>query len=170
MARCIQPCLSPEMKARVSHGGSLGLGKRKERRPIAVKRPMHVTMHTSYRLTPYRRFMTQVLKEESRRSGVRIYEQSLNSNHLHLATLSASRRGFQRFLSVLSSRIAQHVTRSRRGEPQEKKFWDHIPFTRIVEWGIAFKRLLTYVIQNQQEALGLIAYTPRKKGKKKDSS
>jgi REP element-mobilizing transposase RayT len=163
MARCVQLNLSSEMKARLVHGGRVGLGKRKERRPIAIKRPMHVTLHTSYRLASHRRFLIQLLKEESKRSKVRIYEQSLNSNHLHLATLSATRQGFKRFLSVISGRIAQRVTGSRKGQPLEKKFWDHIPFSRIVEWGVALRQLIAYIRQNQSEAFGIIPYTPRKK-------
>jgi hypothetical protein len=167
MARCVQLSLSPELRPRLVHGGRDSLGKRKERRPIAVKRPLHLTMHTLYLLSPHRRYLVQVIKEEARRSHVRVYEQSLNSSHLHFAILAATREGYKRFVSVLAGRIAQHVTKSRKGIPLEVKFWDAPPFTRIVEWGIALRQLLAYIRQNQQEALGNISYTPRKQDKKK---
>ncbi len=71
-------------------------------------------------------------------------------------------------MCVITGRIAQHVTKSRKGQALKEKFWDSIPFTRIVEWGIALRKLVNYIRQNQNEALGLIPYTPRPK--MKDSS
>jgi REP element-mobilizing transposase RayT len=149
MARCVQLSLSPELRPRLAHGGSDSVGKRKERRPIATKRPLHLTMHTLYLLSPHRRYLVQLIKEEARRSHVRVYEQSLNSNHCHFAIFAATREGYKRFVSVLAGRIAQHETKSRKGKPLEVKFWDASPFTRIVEWLIALKQLLAYIRQNQ---------------------
>jgi putative transposase len=129
-------------------------------------------MYTPYLLSPHRRYLVQLIKEEARRSHVRVDEQSLNSNHCHFAILAATCEGYKRFVSVLAGRIAQHMTKSRKGKTLEVKFWGSSPFARIVEWGIALKQLLAYIRQNQKEALGLIPYRPRRKDKKKiiDSS
>ena len=55
-------------------GGSLNLGKRKERRPIAVKRPMHVTLCTPYSLSRHRKAIIELLRKEAQLSHVTIYE------------------------------------------------------------------------------------------------
>ncbi len=168
--RVIQPSLFPQMRKSSLHGGDLSLGKRKVRRPIAVKAPMHLTLNSSvaggprsFVLPKYRNFIISILKEQSKKCGVNIYEQSINSNHLHLAVLAKSRRGLQKFFCAISGRIAQLVTGSKRGKPLLEKFWDHIPFSRIVSWGLDLKRVLAYVQRNQKEADGEAEYSPRRK-------
>ena len=37
-----QLTLSKEFRTRLEHGGSLAFGRRKTRRPVVTKRPMHV--------------------------------------------------------------------------------------------------------------------------------
>jgi hypothetical protein len=78
---------------------------------------MHLVMCTSYLLTPHRRYLFPLIKEEARRSHVKVDDQSLNSNHCHFGILAATREGYKPFVSVLSGRIAQHVTKSRKGNP-----------------------------------------------------
>ena len=163
-----QGVLFSDEKMTLIHGGESRAGKRKVRRPIALKRPMHfvfkssqLASSSSFLLKRNREFISNLLKKEARLSGIRIYHQSINSNHIHLATYGKSRFGYQRFLRVVSSKIAQFITRAQKTKPLSEKFWDNVPFSRIVEWGLSFKTLTNYIQQNILESQGMIRYTPR---------
>ncbi len=157
------------MKERLTHGGELSKGRRKLSRPIATRRPMHIVMRSSLALggwsflhpshAPYIRRIVPLL---ARRFNVQLYEWSQNSNHLHLLLRAATRDGLKHFLMTVSGQISQKITCARKGAPLAKRFFDHIPFSRIVEWGRSLVTARRYVIQNNLEARGLIAYRPRK--------
>ena len=151
------------------HGGEYTPGKRKKARPISTKRPIHLTLRSSHAVGCYsfrtkrnREFISALIKFLSRKWGVRIYEFSINSNHLHFALRALTRKGFQNFLRTLASQIAAFVTGAKKGRPFGKCFFDLPAFTRIAQWGKDFKRLKAYVIQNVLEASGVIPYQPRK--------
>lgn len=55
------------------------------------------------------------------------------------------------------------LTRSKKGSPLLKGFWDSRPWSRILAWGKAFKTAVKYVIKNEQEALGLIQHRRSRK-------
>jgi hypothetical protein len=163
MARRIQYSFFPELKPTMEFGGELRLGKRKERRPIAVKRPMHTVMRTSYSLSSHRKLIVEAIQKQAKLFEVNVYKLSVNSNHIHLATRAKYRLGFQKFLCGVSARIAQLVTGAKKGKPLSKQFWLLIPFTRIAECWKAFKIVVDYVEQNVQESTGAIPYKPRKR-------
>jgi REP element-mobilizing transposase RayT len=142
----MQGCLFPEEKAKTLHGGEWSVGKRKGKRPLAFRRPMHFVLRsslaggpTSFLKKKNKDFIVSVLKTESRRSGVRIYEPSINSNHLHLATLGQSRTGYQRFLRVISAKIAQFITGAQKTTPLLSKFWDFYSFFPPLRVGKGFR-------------------------------
>ena len=82
-------------------------------------------------------------------------------NHLHMAIRPESRRDLGRFLSALCGAITHAVTGARKGKALGFRFFGHIPFTRIVEWGRAFRRVLNYVQLNVDEAAGRVPYRSR---------
>ncbi len=166
MASGTQMVLSSEFQVDTRHGGKAAIGKRKTKRLIAVKKPMHLTLHSRFQFGRNRVGILKILKEESQKFKVRLFEVSINSNHIHLGTLSMTREGFKRFLRSIAGKIAQCVTGSRKGKALLERFWDYPPFTRFIEWGGDLKNMLSYIRQNQAEALGLIPYTPRKTAKK----
>ena len=70
---------------------------------------------------------------------------------------------------VLSSKIALRIAGAKKGAKLLKKFWDHIPWSRIVEWGKAFFAARDYVEQNEMESHGVVRYKRRKrKSRSKD--
>lgn len=151
------------------HGGEYATGRRKIGRPISAKKPIHLTLRSShavgvlsFRTKKNREFISALIKSLSRKWGIRIYEFSINSNHLHFALRTLTRRGLQNFLRTLGGQIAAFVTGARKGRPFGKRFFDLPAFTRIGQWGKAFKRLKAYVTQNVLEACGTIPYQPRK--------
>lgn len=131
----------------------------------------------------------KVLSKFSRRFHVRIYEKAICGNHIHLLIKAPSRKQLQNFFRVLAGQIAQEILnkyplqkhetkafwggtphrngRGTRGKVQHLKnqrtFWSLILYTRIVSWGRDYLTVKAYVIQNTKEALGLIAYQPRKR-------
>ncbi len=168
-AKTRQLLLDDSLKFSPLHGGEYSIGKRKKSRPINTRKPIHLTLRSSYtvgknsfRTKKNEGFTSKLIKELSRKWGIRIYKHSINSNHLHFSLRAYTRRGFQNFLRVLSAQVATFVTGAKKGNPFGKRFFDLPAFTRIVEWGKAFKTLTDYVAQNVREASGLIPYQPRK--------
>jgi REP element-mobilizing transposase RayT len=165
-----QPVLDDRLKARLVHGGEMRLGKRKRERPIATKRAMHITLKSScavgewsFLQKAHAAFIRRSLPRWAKHFGVIIYQWSLNGNHVHLLVRPRSRDSLRGFLSALSGRIAQHITGARKGRPFGRRFFDSIPFSRIVEWGKSFRITKGYVLQNELEAEGIIPYSPRRK-------
>jgi len=161
-----QPFLSDEFLARKEHGGSHSVGRRKVARPIATRRPMHMTLRSSScrgRLSLHTKAkeIRSLVRSLASRFQVRVSSFSNNGNHLHLLVRARSRGGFKRFLMALSGRIAQLMTGARKGRELGSRFWDHIPFTRIVEWGRDLLNVKRYIRQNILEAAGSIPYQPR---------
>jgi len=153
----------------VEHGGALSLGRRKGRRPVVTKRPMHVTLRSTLAVGKWSllmprnsRYLKVLVPQLSKRWGVKVYEWSNNGNHLHFLSLSKTRKGFQNFLRVLAGKIAQQVTGAQNGKPLGRRFWDLLAYSRVVEWGKAFLVAKRYVIQNQLEAVGVVPYQPRR--------
>jgi hypothetical protein len=148
-----------------THGGELQRGKRKTRRPIAEKRPMHLVLKSEKAkgklslLHPQNaRFIREFLPKLAKKHAVRVYEWKNVGNHLHMAILAKHRRLFQRFLRILGAQIAVHVTGARKGRPTGK-FWTLPPFTRIVQWGRDFEGLKRYVRANGTDHLAPVEYT-----------
>src|ERR1043165_3876098 len=157
-----------DFKCSLVYGGEHSVGKRKKARPIHTKKPMHITLRSSeavggrsFRRFANLKFIEELLPRIAKRWGITLYKQSINGNHIHLALRTLTRRGLQNFLRIISGQIARFVTGARRGKPFGKRFWDLPAFSRIAEWGNAFKALKRYVEQNVWETLGLIPYQKR---------
>ena len=174
-----QICLFPKVKTVNEHGGSLGLGKRRRRRKMNLKTPLHLVMRSDFAygrrsLLRHRPLIEKILRKAQTRFSVRIYERAIVSNHIHLLVKGKSREGLQNFFRVVAGHIAQDILREfpimeverRRagGAPREgaNKFWQTRIYSRIVSWGREFKAVKKYVLNNVLEALGIIAYKPRK--------
>ena len=167
--RTRQLLLDDSFKYLPVHGGEHSVGKRKKSRPLNTRKPIHLTLRSSYAVGNYsfrtkknEAFISKLITSLSRKWGIRIYKHSINSNHFHFSLRATTRRGFQNFLRVLSAQVATFVTGAKNGNPFGKHFFDLPAFTRIAEWGEAFKTLTNYVVQNVLEASGVIPYQPRK--------
>lgn len=107
--------------------------------------------------------LSALLFEMSERFGVRIYNNSLNSNHIHLSVKAKNQKDLHDFLRVFAGQIAQRITGAVRGKKNRLSFWLKPAWKRIVHWGRDFLNLNQYIYQNQLESLGLIAYQSRKR-------
>ena len=169
MGRPRQLLLSEAFRLRLVHGGEHSLGKRKERRPFSSRQTLHLVLRSSQaqgdlslRLPRHRAFIRQLISRLACRYRVRIYESSIQTNHIHLLVRTKTRAGFQNFLRTLAGHIAQRITKAVRGKPFGK-FWDLLTFSRLVPFGRAYDRAKAYVLMNEGEARGLIAYRPRER-------
>ena len=150
------------------HGGEYSVEKRKIICPVSTKKPMHLTLRSSFAIGRYsfrvkknRDFISKIIGVSGKKWGVKVYSFSINSNHLHFSLRSFTRVGFQNFLRAVSAQVAAFVTGAKRGRPFGKRFFDLPAFSRITEWGRAFSWLNAYVLKNQLEASGAISYQPR---------
>lgn len=164
-----QQLLLPSLsRPRSVHGGDFAQGKRKRSRPISTKAPMHFVLRSSIAkgnwsfLHPrHAPFIRELVPALARAHGVRLYKWSQNGNHLHLLLLAKNRHLLKHFLMIVSARISMKITGARKGKPFGRRFFDAVPFSRIVEWGKAFLAAKEYVQKNILEAAGAISYVPR---------
>ena len=162
-----QMVLLEEMALRLEHGGTKSLGRRKEARPIATRRAMHVTMRAtlargamSFLLPHHARRIESLCRQLGNRFGVKIYELGNSGNHLHLLLKARTREGFKNFLRSFTGKVALTVTGARKGKPFGR-FFDALTHSRIVEWGRAYFHAKRYVVINRLEGLGLIPHQAR---------
>jgi REP element-mobilizing transposase RayT len=201
--------LIPNSRFPQEHGGSLLDGKRRSRRPLSHKKPIHLTLRSDFAYGPrslmrHRPLIKGIIAKAARKFHVRIYETGWASNHIHLLVRGKSRIGLQNFFRVVAGHIAQKILQEfpitknerewrggarhlRANKPAadaggalktetrrtgENKFWQYRIYSKVLTWGRQYIQTKKYLVQNTLEALGIIAYKPRKHRKNKilDSS
>jgi REP element-mobilizing transposase RayT len=158
-------------KSRKDFGGALiGKGHAKKARPISTQHAMHVVLRSSkakgdWSLHSPRnlKLVERTLKKLAHQFGITIYRYAIVSNHIHILLKLSNRFTFAPFMRALAGTIALKVTGANKLKALTEKFWDFIPWSRVVEWGKAYTRAKAYVFQNELEACGDIPYQPRGK-------
>jgi REP element-mobilizing transposase RayT len=136
-------------------GGSLLKGKRKSVRPICTKRSIHLVLKASeHRLLKNEATIRSVVDPAAKKWGIRIYRFAVASDHVHLLIRVPTRTAYKYFIQRISGAIALKL----------KIKWELRPFTRVVAWGLGFRRAANYVQMNVLEAIGFIDYQPRGRG------
>jgi REP element-mobilizing transposase RayT len=142
--------------------------KRKQRRPFSPKKSLHVVLRSNYAVLRSKRnkkIVSDLLPLYSERFKIRVYQNSLNSNHIHLLILADEKSQLQNFLRVFAGQVAQRITRAVKGRKLSLSFWQKIAWSRVVEWGKSFRTVTAYIFQNQMEALGIVRYQERGRSK-----
>jgi hypothetical protein len=138
-------------------GGELLKNKRKSKRPLSVKKPIHGVLRAdllrSESFFKYRNQISLSLELQATRSGVKIYRQGLARDHVHLVLKFSSLQSYKSFVRAVTGIMAKRF----------KIKWLYRPFTRIVEWGRDFTTTCAYVLQNELEGLGVVSYRKRKR-------
>ena len=132
-------------------GGSLLLGKRKEKRPLSTKNPIHLVLKSDEKASfhPCNQEMKNLIQDTASEFGIKIYDLALNWNHIHCLMKIPSRDSYVKFIRALTSRMkVKFILR---------------PFTRILSWGRDFKNALNYLLKNKMEAFGLKREPKKKK-------
>lgn len=141
------------LKQQLVFGGELLKGKRKSIRPLSTKHAIHLVLRCDRAiLKRHEREIAQIWKKFKRRFGVRNYESSVNSNHIHAVIRIHSRATYNQFIQAFCGTVARQIGIK----------WIYRPFTRILSgWGKAFQHAKSYVQMNWLETWGLVAYQPR---------
>ena len=147
-------------------GGSLLEGKRKSKRPLSTKHPLHLILKSSCSgvFNPGNLSLEKLIRSQAKKFGIKIYELALNWSHIHFILKIESRKDYNKFIRSLTAVLAKQI---RKLKPHLEVIFDLRPFTRIISWGRDFKRVLEYALLNQMEAFGMIIRAKRKKSRKK---
>ncbi len=150
--------LSMFKPAPMEFGGSLLKGKRKSKRTLTTKKPIHLILKgdvsQSGSLVVKRNWINKEVKRLADKFFIKIYEEpGICRNHIHFTIKISTTENYKKFIRALSGRLAQVL---------KIKFL-YRPYTKILEWGRHFKRAMGYVLQNKEEALGIRPYKPRNK-------
>lgn len=143
-------------KQQSEFGGDLLKSKRKSKRPLNPKLPIHLVLRAdvtkSGTLMCWQKFTkTQILKW-SKRFQITIQERAIVGNHIHLLIQFSTRENYNNFVRVLCGALAQKT----------KLKWLCRPFTRIIKLGRDLQNVTKYIIQNQLEAWRVLPYQIRK--------
>src|SRR5687767_8631449 len=102
-----------KVSGRKFHGGYRAIGKRKTRRPLDTKKPIHTILKSkmakgrlSFRSPLIKNKVDQIIHKYAERFGIKIHDYSNNGDHLHLSHGIESRLGFQRYLKAVRGLIA----------------------------------------------------------------
>ncbi|MBN1113804.1 MAG: transposase, partial [Oligoflexia bacterium] len=134
---------------------------------------MHITLRSSM-AKGGRSFLSKdkvarirdIINRHAKLFDIRLYDFSINSNHIHLLLKLQYRDAYSKFIRSVSGRIARIALDAEKGSAklteQIKKFWDTRPFSRIVSWGRDYLNTFYYLFENSLEAGGFIKYRDRK--------
>ncbi len=86
------------------------------------------------------------------RFDLRIYDEALSHDHVHLLLKIPHRREYAKFIRSLTGLLARKFG---------KGFWMQLPYSRIAHWGRDYKNLQRYLEQNRLEASGEMPYRLR---------
>ncbi len=157
-----------------AHGGELAKGKRKTQRPFDPKQALHVVLRSSKArgelsmLRPQHcNHIATLLDRLKKRWDVSVYRYANVGNHLHLLIRCRSRVSWQGFIRELAGGVAMIVTGAKKGAAlvrtktkdgavnAQRGFWDHLVFSRIVNFGRDFEGVALYVLKNLWEGCGV---------------
>lgn len=101
-------------------GGQLLQGRRKDRRPLSTRDPIHIVMRstwakgaTSFRQSRNQKGIDRLIHATANRYRVRVYQKAISHNHLHLVVQVRHVKLYKAFIRVLSGRIATLVMQGR---------------------------------------------------------
>lgn len=142
---------------KLEFGGSLLLNRRKTARILATKKPIHLVLKGDVKqsgsLRKKERQIEFEIQKWALKFDIKLYRFSINSDHIHLNIKIGSKESYRKFIKAVTGRIAQ-ITKIK---------FIFRPYTKIMSWGREFRSFINYTIQNEEEAMGLRAFTQRKK-------
>jgi REP element-mobilizing transposase RayT len=137
---------------RKEFGGSLNVGKRKSRRPLSTKKPMHLILKSSRKKVfhPANKDLNEILRSDAKKFGIQIYDLAINWTHIHLLIKIPSREAYLRFIRSATSRFVTYF--SQKAGWSMRGLFDLRPFTKILEWGKQFQNVIKYHVKNRLQS------------------
>ncbi len=140
-----------------AHGGAPSKGRRKVRRPLDVRKPIHLVLKSSRARGDWsllrdrnRHWIERLVAIKAKKFGVQIQGYVNVGNHLHIKLKLRDRNGFQKFLKAVTALIARRVTGARKGAPKGQ-FWDALAYTKVIRVWRQEQTLNRYLHANQIE-------------------
>ncbi len=135
-------------------GGEHLKHKRKSQRPLDFKKTTHLVLRLKPLLpslmNPRDKNLRKGFYKIADKYNIKIYQLVFNHSHLHAAILIPDRESYVSFIRELTSKLVSYFSKSTR--VCFKKIFLNRPFTRIVEWGKGFKKLMNYLVKNEKES------------------
>lgn len=143
----------------------------KSPRPLVSRRPIHVCMRSRFAkgrrtfLGANKLRVDQLVRGLSKQFGVTLLKYVNVGNHIHLvvklpgSTMTA-RRQYKTWIRLLTSRIAFEIGGAKKGQPlldengARAKFWDALPFSRVIYGRRGWSVMDRYVLKNELQAQG----------------
>ena len=166
-------------KFRYNHGGILRQKRRgRGARPLSTKNAIHLVfkarrsrLRRGFRSPLGFHICQSVIRRYAKRFFVKIEQQAICADHIHLLVRFSRRSQGQYFLRVVAGQIAQQFENNgfkvtdtpkslESGAKSAEGLWKLRPFSRVVLGRRAFVTALAYVRLNRKEAEGKIAYRP----------
>lgn len=129
----------------LEHGGSRARGRRKKRRPLSCKKPLHLVLRSSKAVGPLRmnarrcgERVEAIVRKQARKFGVKLLAYENSGDHLHLLVKSSDREGFQHFLRSVAALVARLVTGAKKGV-RFGRFWDALAYSRVLRSALDFR-------------------------------
>lgn len=146
-------------------GGEFLIGKRKEKRPLSDKKPMHLVLRSDSVTVfkPTNKSLKNLISKIAKKHSIKIYSQALNHNHIHFVLKLKTKESYNKFIRELTSKMALAIRQFFENQLDLKGVLNLRPFTRILEWGKDFRICLNYVTLNIKESLGLVSRATNKK-------
>jgi REP element-mobilizing transposase RayT len=94
------------------------------------------------------------IKNISAACGVKIERHENVGNHLHILIRSSRRESQRAFLRGITGTIARKFTGAKKGMQKGQKFWDALPFSRVIVGNQAYRIIQDYFNKNRIEAIG----------------
>jgi hypothetical protein len=161
-------------------GGSLLPGKRKSKRPLSTKAPIHLILKADQKavFNPSSQKLNSLIRRTAHQFHIQIYDLAVNWSHIHFLIRLKQREDYVKFIRALCSLLTEFSQNSNfktspgRSHPQtaeisdssiqNRKLFTLRPFTRILAWGRDLKSVFDYLKINQMESFGIFQRPKRK--------
>ncbi len=146
-------------------GGQLLQNKRKSKRPLSIKAPIHLVIKSekakgNLSFVNHQSAIIRAISAVSKKWNITICDQAVNFNHVHFVIRIRSESDYRSWIRELTSKVVRLI--SVKSGTKIAQFFDLRPWTRILSWGRDYKNALNYLVLNQMEVVGL---RPAKKSK-----
>jgi REP element-mobilizing transposase RayT len=94
-------------------GGELLIGKRKSKRPLSTKNPIHLVLRADLKgvFNPTNRSLQKLIQSTAQEFQIKIYDFAINWNHIHLVIKLKQREDYTKFIRALTSKLSLKVSR-----------------------------------------------------------
>ncbi len=145
-------------------GGALNY--RKKKRPFRRGKAVHLIFRSkllsgsrSLLKANRQKWVKDLIHDKAFKYRSKLYQFSVNSNHLHLLVSFSDEHAQKNFLREVAGILALRIKKTFK-IPSNVRVWDGRPFSRIIKTK-AFPIIYRYIERNTKEASGLWAYQER---------